>query len=261
MPQISISKTYSDEEILFEQDLDNIREDVQTFLNVTKIDSDNIQDAGIETAKIEDGAITNDKIADGTIDRDKAATSLEQALVPSGACLPYAGSSAPGGFLLCDGTAVSRTIYADLFAAIGESHGNGDGSTTFNLPDFRGRFIRGVDDSAGRDPDAGSRTAMQPGGNTGDDVGTVQDDAMLAHTHSDGSLQALIGTDNTGGLTLKRATASPTYNGVAHNTGAGEFPVSGDSRATDVQGTTGSTSTGSGEVRPINAYVNFIIKT
>jgi hypothetical protein len=51
----------------------------------------------------------------------------------------YAGSSAPSGWLLCDGTAVSRTTYSALFAAIGTSYGAGDGSTTFNLPDLRGR--------------------------------------------------------------------------------------------------------------------------
>ena len=63
---------------------------------------------------------------------------------PAGAVFPFAGvGNIPAGFLLCDGQAVSRTEYSDLFAAIGILYGAGDGSTTFNVPDFRGQFLRG----------------------------------------------------------------------------------------------------------------------
>jgi hypothetical protein len=65
------------------------------------------------------------------------------ALFAPGLMLPYGGTTAPSGFLLCDGTAVSRTTYAALFAIIGTASGAGDGSTTFNLPDMRGRFPMG----------------------------------------------------------------------------------------------------------------------
>lgn len=58
---------------------------------------------------------------------------------PAGVMAPFAGSTAPGGWLICDGSAVSRAQYSDLFASIGVAWGNGDGSTTFNLPDLRGR--------------------------------------------------------------------------------------------------------------------------
>lgn len=61
------------------------------------------------------------------------------ALLPAGSIQDYAGSSVPGGWLECDGSAVSRTTYAALFTAIGTTWGSGDGSTTFNLPDLRGR--------------------------------------------------------------------------------------------------------------------------
>lgn len=61
------------------------------------------------------------------------------AVMPSGAVIPFAGSAAPSGFLLCSGQAVSRTTYAALFAAIASVYGAGDGSTTFNVPDLRGR--------------------------------------------------------------------------------------------------------------------------
>ena len=61
--------------------------------------------------------------------------------VPVGAILPYGGKSAPSGFLMCDGTAVSRTTYANLFAVIGISYGTGDGINTFNLPNYRDRTV------------------------------------------------------------------------------------------------------------------------
>lgn len=103
--------------------------------------------------------------------------------VPVGATLEYAGSVLPTGFLFCDGAAVSRTTYANLFTALGISHGQGDGVNTFNLPDYRGVFLRGVDGGAGRDPDASSRTALLAGGNTGDTVGSYQEDAIEFHKH------------------------------------------------------------------------------
>jgi microcystin-dependent protein len=70
-------------------------------------------------------------------------------LVPSGTTVPYAGGSAPSGWLLCDGAAVSRTTYAALFATIGTLFGVGNGSTTFNVPDLRGRFPLGKDNMGG----------------------------------------------------------------------------------------------------------------
>lgn len=76
-------------------------------------------------------------------------TSRLAALVPAGSVIPYAGSSAPTGYLLCYGQAVSRTTYADLFTAISTTYGVGDNSTTFNLPDLRGRVVAGQDDMGG----------------------------------------------------------------------------------------------------------------
>ena len=65
--------------------------------------------------------------------------------VPIGSVLEFAGSSAPTGFLLCDGTAINRVTYADLFAIIGTTYGVGDGSTTFNLPNIKGKTVVGRD--------------------------------------------------------------------------------------------------------------------
>lgn len=74
---------------------------------------------------------------------------MRDALLPAGLTSPYAGATAPAGWLLCDGSAVSRTTYVRLFTAIGTVYGIGDGSTTFNLPDARGRVIAGKDDMGG----------------------------------------------------------------------------------------------------------------
>lgn len=65
-------------------------------------------------------------------------------LMPIGTILMFGGDSAPDTYLICNGSAVSRTTYADLFGVIGDTFGNGDGSTTFNLPDFREIFPMGV---------------------------------------------------------------------------------------------------------------------
>lgn len=71
------------------------------------------------------------------------------AMTPSGVIVPFAGSNAPSGWLLCAGQAVSRTQYAGLFLTISTTYGVGDGSTTFNLPDLRGRTIAGLDNMGG----------------------------------------------------------------------------------------------------------------
>jgi microcystin-dependent protein len=97
---------------------------------------------------------------------------------PVGSIISLGTGNVPTGYLACDGSIVSRTTYADLFAEIGTAHGEGDGSTTFHLPDYRGRFLRGADEGAGRDPDAGTRIASNTGGASGDNVGSVQDEAI-----------------------------------------------------------------------------------
>lgn len=104
--------------------------------------------------------------------------------VPPGTILPFAGSTPPAGWLLCDGSAVSRTLYVNLFEKISTNFGSGDGATTFHLPDMRGRFERCRDGGVGRDPDRASRTSSNSGGNTGDTVGSAQDHAYSSHAHT-----------------------------------------------------------------------------
>lgn len=115
---------------------------------------------------------------------------------PIGAVMPFAGPSGaiPEGWLLCDGSEANRADFEELFLVLGVRHGHGDMSTTFNLPDYRGRSLRGVDLGAARDPDSASRGAMNPGGNVGDFVGSVQDEAIQSHRHDDGGHGHVAGT-------------------------------------------------------------------
>jgi microcystin-dependent protein len=154
-------------------------------------------------------------------------------VMPVGAVLPYFGATAPEGWLLCDGDAISRIMYSDLFEAIGTSCGQGDGEETFNLPDLRGRFLRGVDGGAGNDPDRLTRTDLNNlGGNTGDNVGSYQSDALRSHNHTVNAL------------------------------GTGQVASGSNGWAFFGSGSTGGVINNSGgnETRPVNVYCNYIIK-
>ena len=89
-----------------------------------------------------------------------------------GSIYMYAGSTAPSGFLICDGSAVSRTIYADLYSEIGTTYGSGDGSSTFNLPDLTGRVIVGVSSS------------HSLGDTGGEEAHTLMTSEIPSHSHS-----------------------------------------------------------------------------
>lgn len=98
--------------------------------------------------------------------------------VPIGSVVAFAGATAPANWLTCDGSQVKVSDYPELFAAILFAHGGGPDQDTFRLPDYRGRFLRGVDAGSNRDPDRASRQPMNAGGNKGDTVGSVQDDGV-----------------------------------------------------------------------------------
>ena len=109
--------------------------------------------------------------------------------MPTGAVLPFAGSSAPSGYLLCFGQAVSRSTYATLFGVISTAYGTGDGSSTFNLPDLRGRIAAGMDGMGGSAASRLTSTTMSPDGNTLGATGGTQTHTLItaempAHTHS-----------------------------------------------------------------------------
>ena len=240
------------------------------------------------------------KFPDGTV-QTTAATA--NSILPAGMIVPFAGDAAnvPQGWLICDGSAISRTTYAKLFSMIGTNYGSGDNTTTFNVPDFRGMLLRGVDNGSGNDPDAGSRTASNPGGNTGDNVGSYQNAATGLpatafmtnpagnHTHS-----AVInhgGGHSHSGIIYGAGAHAHTVN--QHNSTITEG-VFGSTRSIVAPGGSATTSNsgyhghavyiglsgshthnvniyprgthshtisgGDTETRPVNVYVNYIIK-
>ncbi len=102
----------------------------------------------------------------------------QDALMPAGMVVPFAGNDGSGSpdlkafYRFCDGTSLSASAAPELFRALGQAHG-GTGDM-FDLPDYRGRFLRGADNGAEHDPDSASRSAMASGGATGDAVGSIQ---------------------------------------------------------------------------------------
>jgi len=169
--------------------------------------------------------------------------------VPVGTVTAFAGPSLPEecGWLECDGSRISRQKYESLFKAIGTCHGSGDGVKTFNLPDYRGRFLRGVDAPASskragaqRDPDASTRTEMNKGGNTGASVGSVQTDAFQGHSHATNAI-TLSGVSRIANGAF-HGSVRPALNGAPVSEGANEEPRT------------------SVETRAKNAYVNYIIR-
>lgn len=98
------------------------------------------------------------------------------------AAFPLQVAGNVSGWITCSGQAVSRTGFANLFAFLGVAYGVGDGTTTFNVPDYRGKFLRAQDNGASIDPDAATRTARADGV-TGDQPGTEQLDEFKSHDH------------------------------------------------------------------------------
>lgn len=161
-----------------------------------------------------------------------------------GVIFPFGGTTAPDGFLMCDGAAYSRTAYASLFAVIGTSFGNGNGSTTFNVPDLRGEFLRGVDNGRGIDGGRtlGSSQLDQMQRITGD----VQGDRLVGAT----------GHENKGALSL--GIDGPLSRAGVDSAGTNSCILRFDSANSPNARVSTTTN---GETRPRNVAVNFIIKS
>ncbi len=188
-------------------------------------------------------------------------------LLPPGLILPHSvnaniGTAGRYQFLYCNGQAVSRSDYARLYAAIGNRFGEGDGSTTFNVPDMRGRILRAIDDGAGRDPGAASRTAMGTNGNTGDAVGSVQAAGTKLPTNPFTTTVSNDGAHTHALSVFARSQAN--FSGNATNFPA-DVGTGGTDYFTDSDGVHNHTVSVNGggdqETRMINAYVAYIIKT
>jgi microcystin-dependent protein len=152
-----------------------------------------------------------------------------------GSIVMWGGTSGniPAGWLLCDGALLSQTDYPNLFAAVGFNFGANPPAGQFYLPDLRGRFIRGADDGANRDPDINQRTDMQTPSLLSTGVGSIQSHAFQNHTHG--------------------------YNSFPNGRGDiadGRYWANGWANSDYVDAALFQTSS---ETRPINAYTNFII--
>lgn len=167
-------------------------------------------------------------------------------LVPPGVVEPFAGASVPAGFLLCDGSAVSRTTYSDLYAAIGTTWGTGNGSTTFNLPDMRESVPVGAGTySAVSGTTHGAITAHDARA-----LGVFADDQEQGHFHyiNNGTNSISYGINDAGG----------TGANVPQGSGG---PTTGDLRAQGMyaNSTDGTPRTGT-VTRGKTIGVNYIIK-
>lgn len=173
-----------------------------------------------------------------------------QPTLPTGSIQMFAGSVLPlGGWLWCDGSAVSRTTYAALFAALGTVWGVGDGSTTFNLPDASGRFPRFLPRTGSLDP--------------GRVLGTTQLDLLGSHSHAASSTvidPGHVHLPGTGTGFQNSQGGSFLHDGLG---GSQQTTVSGTTQSslTGVSVATTIVAAGGAETRPVNIAFNAIIKT
>ena len=209
---------------------------IKTFVSGETVTPTKLNELAQSTVALTAGTIVDaDVSASAAIAAGKLSTAAQQALLPAGAVMPVAMNSAPSGWLAADGTAVSRSTYATLFAAISTTHCVGDGSTTFNLPDLRVYFIRGVGTNS--DGVAAGTFATKQAATFASHTHSVTDPG---HTHT-----TAIFPTNTGGPGLN--VAGTPVNAVSSGTGASLTGIS-------IQ------STGGTETRPANIALLYCIK-
>jgi len=193
--------------------------------------------------------------------------STSENAVPAGTIMPYAGSSAPTGWALCDGSAISRTTYSTLFAIVSTTYGSGDGSTTFALPDLRGRTVFGKDNMGGttasRLTSSGGITGTTLGATGGAQTKSLSTGEMPSHSHTykDAYFAENHNTSGAVGGNSRYGTSAGTDNDNSFyfRTGSNGNTGNASDAATDIS----TSSTGSGTafalVNP-GIVLNYIIK-
>ena len=182
--------------------------------------------------------------------------------VPSGSVFCMAVATVPSGYLECNGAAVSRTTYAALFAIIGTTYGTGNGSSTFNLPDLRGEFVRGFDN--GRGVDSGRSINNPQGASNASHNHSISASGTTSTRSLTGSVNVIsesfagFGGSATGVFTKKGGfNAGGTPGGPDSNNCGGFDMDASHNHTVTVSGTTGSQGS---EARPRNVAMMYIIK-
>jgi len=178
-----------------------------------------------------------------------ATKSYVDLVMPPGSLMAYASSTAPSGWLSCNGAAVSRTTYADLFAAISTTWGTGDGSTTFNVPDLRGQFLRGYDS---RVPGSGALDTTTFAGTTTSGNSTISGISSLLTAYLYAGMP-ITGTGISAGTTISTVSSTSitiSANATATSTALTGTTTSGSYNVTSISSTAalavGQTVTGTG---------------
>ena len=180
--------------------------------------------------------------------------------VPSGSVFCMAVATVPSGYLECNGAAVSRSTYAVLFAVIGTAYGTGNGSTTFNLPDLRGEFVRGFDNGRGVD--------------NGRSIASSQSSQFGQHNHSVSASSSTSVTDpghfhnllydngsfgGSSGAVTPRGSSTPSNPGISNRISTKTTGISVSTSTSISQSNRGGTSNSS-ETRPRSIAMMYVIK-
>jgi microcystin-dependent protein len=204
------------------------------------------------------------------VDSSAVTTSLDYkvatGLVPVGVISAYAGSSAPSGWLLCFGQAVSRSTYSSLFTALNTTYGSGDGSTTFNLPDLRGRVTAGLDNMGGSAASRLTSTVLTAsntlGATGGTQTHTLTEAQMPVHTHTQNA-HTHVQDSHLHSTNIAGGAGSPASYYHASTWGATNTINTTGTTATNQNTTATNNNTGSGSAHPITQptlVLNYIIK-
>jgi microcystin-dependent protein len=225
----------------------------------------NFNAGAIGTTAIADDAITSAKIAANAVALSELASAVANALVPVGTVTPYAGATAPTGWLIADGSAVSRSTYSQLFTLVSTTYGAGDGTTTFNIPNLKGKVPVGLD-ATQTEFDALAETG-------GAKTHTLTVAELAAHSHAlssgtvtvAGTIDNFTVNTNTTGVNVQSvslvdldhrhtATAKRGTNSLDHN-GTTTFAAGGTSASEASPQTSTATSIASGSMNHTHTVV------